>query len=273
MLLDCAMSGGYAVGRISNIVGDRSSGKTLLAIEACLNYHAKFPDGDIFYVESEAAFDKSYAEALGMPVDKVTFVEDLHTVEDLFKFLLDTVADNALVVVDSLDALSDKSEMEMDIDQNTYGGVKKAKQLSTTFRRLTKKLSKTNVTVIFVSQIRAKLDVTFGKKTQRSGGKALDFYASQVIFLAELGKRYITRRKVKKPVGIDVRAKIDKNKVGLPFREVEFPIIFGYGIDDLTAALKWADGIGRLDEVVDISKNQISSYVDSINAMPSKEKR
>ncbi len=227
MLLDCALGGGYAVGRIINIVGDRSSGKTLLAIEACLNYHTKFPAGNIFYVESEAAFDKSYAEALGMPVNQVNFVEDLFTVEDLFKFLIDTVAGDALVIVDSLDALSDKSEMEIDIEQGTYGGVKKAKQLSTTFRRLNKKLSTSNVTVVFVSQIRAKLDVTFGKKTQRSGGKALDFYASQVIFLAEMGKRYITRKKVKKPIGIDVRAKIEKNKIGLPFREVEFPIIFG----------------------------------------------
>jgi len=120
--LDLVLGGGWAVGRIANIVGDKSTGKTLLCIEACANFIRKFPKGKIRYWEAEAAFDKPYAAALGMPINRIDFGDEkkpIHTVEDFFE-MLEVVCDNArgheLVILDSLDALSDRSEVEREID-------------------------------------------------------------------------------------------------------------------------------------------------------------
>jgi recombination protein RecA len=249
-LLDCALGGGWAEGRIINIVGDKATGKTLLAIEACANFVQKHPDGDIQYIEAEAAFDQGYAAALGMPVDAVKFAEDIFTVEELFTFLtaISSKAERpTLVIVDSLDALSDTAEMERGMDEGTFGA-SKAKKLSELFRRLTKKLSK-HVTVIIISQVREAIGVTFGRKTTRSGGKALDFYCSQILYLANRGQIYRETKGMKRSVGVDITAKVDKNKVGLPHREAEFPIIYGYGIDDLFAHIEFLQKLGKLEDL------------------------
>lgn len=243
-LLDCALGGGYAQGRVINVVGDKSTGKTLLAIEACANFAISFPDGIIRYKESEAAFDKGYAEILGMPLDRVEFEEDFDTVEELQKDIRAFAAKckleriPGLYIVDSLDALSDKAEQSRDIDKGTFG-VSKAKLMSEMFRRDKRKWQKAKITLMIVSQVRDKINATFGRKWTRSGGRALDFYASQVLYLAEIKKLYKTIRGVKRAHGVVIRAKVTKNKVGVPFREVDFSLIFGYGIDDVLASLEW----------------------------------
>lgn len=246
--LDLALGGGWARRRVANIVGDKSTGKTLLCIEASANFIAKLPKGKVRYREAEAAFDQGYARALGMPVDKVDFGEPLETVEDLFEDLekiLEGARSSELVIVDSLDSLSDRGEMERDMDKGSYGA-EKAKKLSQMFRRLIRKLSEKDVTVIIVSQVRDKIGVTFGRKTTRSGGKALDFYASQVLYLAHIGVLQRTVSGTKRPSGVIVRGKMDKNKVGLSFREAEFPILFGWGVDDVSACLSWLKEVGGL---------------------------
>jgi recombination protein RecA len=203
----------------------------------------------VFYHEVEAAFDKQYAASLGMPVDRVTFVADDDagdTVEDFFENLTELCDERikskakhpVLYILDSVDALSDRAEQERRIDQGTYGT--KAKQMSEVFRRLTKKLARARVTLILISQVRAKMDaVVFGKKTTRSGGKALDFYSSLIIELAEVGKDYHEVRGVKRPVAINVACQVTKNKVGPPFRNVHFPVVFNYGIDSELASFDW----------------------------------
>jgi recombination protein RecA len=98
---------------------------------------------------------------------------------------------------------------------------------------------------MIISQIRDKLNVTFGETKTRSGGRALDFYASQIVWLAEIGKIKRVIDKIERVVGIDVRARVKKNKVGLPFREADYPILFGYGIDDLMADVAWLIEVGR----------------------------
>lgn len=239
-LLDCVLGGGWAEKRIINIVGDKSSGKTLLAIEAMANFAMKYGDkSHIKYVEAESAFDTPYAESMGMPVDRVDIVSDIFTVEDMFENLEQVVdkaksKDRILYIVDSLDALSDRKEQGRDIDKGSFGA-EKAKKLSEMFRRVVKKLSNSNVTVMFISQIRDNIGVTFGESKTRSGGHALDFYCSQILWLAEAGKIIKESQKQKRTIGIDVRAKCKKNKVSLPFRECQFPLIFGYGVDDFTA--------------------------------------
>src|SRR6266700_660763 len=126
-ILDLALGGVWPLSRISNIVGDKSTGKTLIAIEACANFSRKFPEGKIYYSESESAFDPSYAQALGMPIEKVRFGEDFFTVEDLFEDLekvlkdLEKTPTPALYIIDSLDALSDRDELAREIDKGSYG--------------------------------------------------------------------------------------------------------------------------------------------------------
>lgn len=250
-LLDKVLGGGYVLGRITNIVGDKSSGKTLAAIEACANFILKYPKGNIWYHESEAAFDIPYAETLGLPVDKVEFVEG-NTIGALFRSLEEKIKNckdqPGLYIVDSLDAFTDADELERDIDKGSFGA-KKAKQLSEMFRRLIQDLSKSNILVIIISQIRDKIGITFGETKGRSGGRALDFYASQVIWLSELKKIPKTVKGITRPVGVQIKAKCKKNKVGMPFRECEFPIIFNYGVDDMLASLEWLKTIKALAEI------------------------
>ena len=257
--LDCVLGGGYPLGRVSNNIGDKSSGKTLEAIEICANFNNTFPDGEIRYHEAEAAFDKGYAETLGLPVEKITFVDEdpdvsKNTVEDLFNELQDMTeklgksGKPGLYIIDSLDALTDKAEQEREIDAGSFG-TGKAKQMSSMFRRLTKDIEKTKIHLHVISQIRDKIGVTFGAKTTRSGGHALDFYASQVIKFAEVEKIKKTIKGVERIIGIWVKAKNTKNKVGLPYRDCEFPIYFGYGINSLESDLNWLKEIKSLSEL------------------------
>lgn len=244
-LLDEALGGGWVEGRIVNLVGDRSSGKTLLAIEACANFNRKHPNDKIRYGEAEAAFDKGYAGALGMPLEMVEFTEgetELNTVEDFYKDILKFIDTRkgrpGLYVLDSLDALSDEAEQGRELNEGTYGA-NKAKMMGQIFRRIVRKLEKSRVTLIVISQLRDKINVSFGETKTRSGGRALDFYATHIVWLAQIGRLKKTCGGVERPYGVNVRASIKKNKVGMPYREVDFPILFGYGVDDLVAGVEW----------------------------------
>jgi recombination protein RecA len=232
--LDLALGGGWARRRIANVVGDKAVGKTLIMIEAAANFALIEPKGKIRYREAESAFDNNYAAALGFPVERVDFGEPIDTIEDVFEDLekvLKGAKGPEIYIVDSLDSLSDRAEMDRKIDEGSYG-MGKAKMLSQMFRRLVRDLANKDVTVFIVSQVRDNIGVTFGRKTTRSGGRALDFYASQVLFLSQLGRLDRTISNVKRVTGVKVRAQVDKNKIGLPYRECGFPIMFGYGIDD-----------------------------------------
>jgi recombination protein RecA len=271
-----ALGGGWAEGRIANIVGDKSSGKTLLCIEAAANFILSHPKGRILYREAEAAFDPEYAAVLGMPIERVEFWDDekpLDTVEDLFEDLLHVLKtrkkEPILYILDSLDSLSDRSEMERDMDQGSYGA-EKAKKLSQLFRRLVRQMSSANLTLIIVSQIRSKIGVSFGRPTTRSGGRALDFYASQVLYLAQLGTEKRTIRGQQRVTGINIKGKVDKNKIGLPFREAKFDIVFGFGIDDAEACVEWLRETGNLEDI-GVRKSGSDDYISALKKMPDDE--
>lgn len=280
-VMDAMLGGGWALGRVANIVGDRSAGKTLLVIEACANFHMEYPAGLIRYAESESAFDETYAENLGMPIDSVDFGkagdlrkedEPMRTVEDWYKSVeafikrCEAAKQPGLYVIDSFDALSDDAEMEREIDKGSFGAGK-AKKSGELFRKLIDRLERARICMIVVSQIRDKLNVTFGETKTRSGGRALDFYATHIVWLAEIGKIKKTSKGIERPVGVNVRARCKKNKVGLPFREVDYPILFGYGVDDLTANVEWLLDNGGEDVVRDQFEMSKGGYKTRIAAL------
>lgn len=271
-LLDCAMGNGYPLGRVVNIVGDKSTAKTGLAMEALINFLLAHPDGRAAYRETEAAFDKRYAEAMGLPVDRVDFGpgELLNTVED-FERDFDKYLDEqikakkpGIYVLDSLDALSDEAEMEREIGKGTFGAAK-AKELSAFFRKTASKIEKAKVLLLVISQVRDNIGAMFGEKSKRSGGRALDFYSTITLWLSHIETLSKTINKVKRPIGIVIKAKCKKNKIALPFREAEFQFLFGYGIDDLNASIDWLDEVGRRGSItIDSPATEITAAVKQV---------
>jgi len=250
-VFDCALGGGWAARRMINIVGDNSTGKTLLAIELTANFARAFPQGAIKYAEAEEAFDHSYGRCVGLPSSRVEFLSSPHEhgvmlVEDVYKWL-DEAADwcnkkkqPLLFILDSLDAVSSRQEMARDINDDSYG-TERAKKVGEAVRKVNAKASKAGVTIVIISQTRAKIGVTFGATKTRSGGAALDFYASQIVWLSEIKLLKKTIRKIERPVGKVIRIRVRKNKAGLPNRELELPLIYGYGIDDMMAHAEFLD--------------------------------
>lgn len=269
-MLDLAMGGGWCEGRIGNIIGDKSTGKTLQCIEACANFAMKYPKGKIRYRESESAFDDSYAKALGFPVERIDFGEPLRTVEDFFRDtqkIVKGAKTDELIVLDSLDALSDDAEIDREVGEGTYGTAK-AKMLSEMFRRLVADIEAKRVTLLIVSQVRDNIGA-FGlqRKWTRSGGKALDFYASQVIVLANTGKLVSTFLGQKRATGLKIKASIDKNKVSLPYREALYQIRFGYGLDDAQSMVDFLNETKRL-KMVDILPDEVKGYLNYLLEQP-----
>lgn len=240
-LFDLALGGGWAADRIFNVVGDRSSGKTLLGIEAFANFAKIRLEGGKRYAEAESAFADKYAEQLGMPPDVERPETPLETVEGWDADLEEHMKKPgpSLYILDSLDALSDDAEKARDITETNTFGTQKAKKLSELFRRRVRQLADANCTLGVISQVRENVGVSFGEHYTRSGGKALDFYCTQIVWLSEVCKITKTVNGQERATGITVRARVKKNKAALPFREVEFTIIFGYGVDDELSMIDW----------------------------------
>lgn len=256
-LLNCALGGGWVLGRVANVVGDKSTSKTGLATETLINFCRAYPDGQAAYRDAESAFDMPYAEAMGLPLERVDFGEkQITTVEEFYRdlesFLDKQIKRDApgVYILDSLDAISDEAEMEREIGDSSYGG-NKAKKLSEFFRKLSPKIERSKVLLLIVSQVRDNIGAMFGEKHKRSGGKALDFYASQIVWLAHLGMLDRTMNKIKRAYGIIVKAKVKKNKISMPFREADFEYHFGYGVEDVVSNLNWLEKVGKLELVGD----------------------
>lgn len=274
-VLDCALGGGWAISRIGNIVGDRSTAKTALATEAIANFLKKFPDGNAAYRDCEAAFDQGYAEAMKIPVDKIDFGDEdkpLLTIEDFVRdfepFLEKCTKDGSpgIYVLDSLDALSDESEIDSDIGKASYG-MGKAKALSAFFRKgFARKIETSRVLLLVVSQVRENIGVTFGEKYRRAGGKALDFYCSQIVWLARTKTLTRSINKVERPYGVEIKAKVKKNKVGLPFREADFPFRFGYGVEDLVANIMWLQSVKHLEDI-NLKPDEVKDYLNGMESV------
>jgi len=264
--------GGWARARIVNIVGDGSSGKTVLALEAAFwvftnilkvvsQIFKKVTKFDIVYNNVEGAMDFPITDMYGRAFNKKVTWCCSKTVEHMGRDVLRRISKlepghHLLYIIDSWDALGTEAgekRMDKSIKEDTEQGgsyqLEKQKFASDWFRYLSKAMQNNRVdaTVIIISQVRTKIGATFGKKTYRAGGKALDFYTHQVAWIREVEKMRHTKSGQKRVTGIKSEVKVERSKVAKPFRESEFTILYDYGLDDIDSMIDYIWGKGTIN--------------------------
>ncbi|MBN1526764.1 MAG: recombinase RecA [Candidatus Omnitrophica bacterium] len=240
--IDIALGvGGVPRGRVVEIFGPESSGKTTLTLSIIAN--AQRLGGTAAFIDAEHAFDAAYAKMIGVNLDNLLMSQP-DTGEQALEIAETLVKSNAVdvIVVDSVAALTPRAEIEGDIGDSHMG--LQARLMSQALRKLSGSISKSKTCVIFINQIREKIGVFFGNPETTPGGRALKFYASVRIDL----RRIASLKKGEVVVGNRVRASIVKNKVAPPFRKAEFDIMYDEGISKTSSVLDTAEALGVLQK-------------------------
>ena len=239
--LNHALGGGYPKGRVIEIYGEESTGKTTLAIHACVK--AQQQGLPCVYIDHENAFDPAYAEALGIDFSPELWLFSQPTSgEESFDIIEEFLSTNEIgvIVVDSVAAMVPKGELDGDFGDSKMG--LHARLMSQGFRKLISKVSKSSTCLIFINQMRDRIGVMFGDPKTTTGGNALKFYASQRLRIYRTGSN-------KDREGIDmvsnnIRIEVKKNKVAPPFRKCELVIEFGVGFDTYAEIISLAVELG-----------------------------